>query len=45
MITQVFIDGYHYYIGRFMVVYVLYRYLNLAFSNPGLARLNIIKIL
>lgn len=38
LILHVFTYGYHIYIGRFFCGYVLYRYLSLAFSNPGLAR-------
>lgn len=45
MITQVFISGYSVYIGRIACIYILYRYLNLAFSNPGLAREKPIQVL
>jgi hypothetical protein len=37
MITYVFIYEFHTYIGRTLCIYVLYRYLSIAFSNPGLA--------
>lgn len=45
MATQVFVFGYHAYIGRVLCLYILYRYMSLALSDPGLARLNPIKIL
>lgn len=45
IITQILYEGYHYYISRVACAYFLYRYLSLAFSDPGLASKNPIKII
>ena len=36
---HIFFYGWHFYIGKIFCIYFLYRFLSLAFSDPGLARL------